>query len=39
MTVNPIARSLRNNAFYNRIVKARKGRGSYSRKNKKETHV
>lgn len=30
--VNPIARAVRTSAFRSRIVKAKKGKGSYSRK-------
>lgn len=39
MKRNPIARALRTNLFKSRVVKARKGRGSYSRKRKKEIVV
>ncbi|MBO0738557.1 MAG: ribosome alternative rescue factor ArfA [Alphaproteobacteria bacterium] len=34
---NPVARALRDPAFRRRVVRARKGRGSYTRKGKEKT--
>lgn len=36
---NPVAKEVRTNKFRPRIVKAKKGKGSYSRKNKSNADI
>lgn len=38
MVKNPIAKAVRTSVFKLRVLKAKKGKGSYSRKNKKASY-